>query len=85
MNESNGTAVADEHRGNPGRFPRLRNGALARSVAASAILLIWAASTLFDIYSATYDPPDGINTVALAAATYLFGSAFFRDKRGGDA
>jgi hypothetical protein len=29
--------------------------------------------------SAAYNPPEGINTVALAAATYLFGSAFMKE------
>jgi hypothetical protein len=36
---------------------------------------------MYDIASLRYDPPEGINTVALAAATYLFGSAFMRENR----
>lgn len=50
-------------------------------MAAFGILIVWAGSTIWDIYSVTYDPPEGINTVALAAATYLFGSAFFKENR----
>lgn len=57
------------------------NGASIRTAAAVGILLLWGASTAWDIFSLTYDPPEGINTVALAAATYLFGSAFFKENQ----
>lgn len=59
----------------------LRDGARARTVAAGAILGVWGASTVVDIWSAAYSPPEGLNTVALAAATYLFGSAFFKENK----
>jgi hypothetical protein len=66
------------------RIDRHRRGAAVRSAAAVAILAVWAFSTMYDITSLKYDPPEGINTVALAAATYLFGSAFMRENRGRD-
>jgi heme/copper-type cytochrome/quinol oxidase subunit 3 len=50
-----------------------------RSAAAIAILIIWGSSTIYDIASVKYDPPEGLNTIALAAATYLFGSAFIQE------
>jgi hypothetical protein len=54
-------------------------GVVAGIAAALTVLAIWAGTTVTDMISATYNPPDGINTVALAAATYLFGSAFFKE------
>lgn len=64
------------------RWPfRLRNGVRARTVAACSILGIWGTSTLADIWSRSYSPPEGLNTVALAAATYLFGSAFLKERK----
>jgi hypothetical protein len=62
-------------RGSVGR----RRGALARTATAFGILAIWAGSTIYDITSLKYNPPEGINTLALAAATYLFGSAFLKE------
>jgi hypothetical protein len=50
-------------------------------VAAGSILVVWGASTVADIWSAAYSPPEGLNTVALAAATYLFGSAFLKENK----
>lgn len=84
MNESKSAVRANKPRRRRRGLPRLHNGARARATAASAILMVWGISVVWDIYSKTYDPPEGINTVALAAATYLFGSAFFRDKNGVD-
>lgn len=55
-------------------------GVRARAGAAGTILVVWAASTLADIWSASYSPPEGVNTLALAAATYLFGSAFLKER-----
>jgi hypothetical protein len=64
-----------------GRIDRGSRGPSLRSAAAVGILLIWAASTVYDITSAAYDPPEGLNTIALAAATYLFGSAFIQENK----
>jgi hypothetical protein len=70
-------------RDQPGRGRRRNRGpdrgTRLRLVAALTVLAIWAGTTVPDLISATYNPPDGINTVALAAATYLFGSAFFKE------
>lgn len=52
-----------------------------RAASAVAILVIWGISTMLDIASAVYDPPQGLNTIALAAATYLFGSAFVKENK----
>jgi hypothetical protein len=41
--------------------------------------VVWGGTTIVDIFSSGYNPPEGINTVALAAATYLFGSAFVKE------
>lgn len=57
-----------------------RNGVRGRTVAAGSILMVWGVSTVVDIWSTSYSPPEGINAVALAAATYLFGSAFLKEK-----
>lgn len=43
--------------------------------------MVWGGTTLYDILSTAYNPPEGINTVALAAATYLFGSAFLKENK----
>lgn len=59
----------------------LRNGVRGRTVAAGSILAVWGVSTLADIWSKAYSPPEGLNTVALAAATYLFGSAFLKERK----
>lgn len=53
-------------------------------MAAGSILVVWGTSTVWDIWSTRYSPPEGLNTVALAAATYLFGSAFLKEKRNDD-
>jgi hypothetical protein len=70
-------------RDKPGRdrrgSPRVDRGARVRVASALVILSVWGATTIADILSATYNPPDGVNTVALAAATYLFGSAFLKE------
>lgn len=50
-------------------------------MAAGSILAVWGVSTLADIWSKAYSPPEGLNTVALAAATYLFGSAFLKERK----
>lgn len=66
----------------PSRWKRLlRNGVRGRTVAAGSILTVWGVSTLADIWSKAYSPPEGLNTVALAAATYLFGSAFLKERK----
>lgn len=64
------------------RWRRLRrSGARGRTVAAGSILAVWGISTFADIWSSAYSPPEGLNTVALAAATYLFGSAFLKENK----
>lgn len=50
-------------------------------VAAITILTVWAGTTVADVLFTAYNPPDGVNTVALAAATYLFGSAFLKENQ----
>jgi hypothetical protein len=68
-------------------MPRRRRGGRAgpvrsarvRVAAAVGILVVWGGTTIVDIFSSGYNPPEGINTVALAAATYLFGSAFVKE------
>jgi hypothetical protein len=50
-------------------------------MAAGSILMVWGVSTVWDIWSKAYSPPEGLNTVALAAATYLFGSAFIKERK----
>lgn len=69
----------------PGRSRRGRpsgdRGARLRVTAALTILIVWGTTTLADIISVNYNPPDGVNTVALAAATYLFGSAFLKENK----
>lgn len=71
----------DEHRRRRRWGAALRDGARARTVAAGSILVVWGTSTVWDIWSTRYSPPEGLNTVALAAATYLFGSAFLKEKK----
>lgn len=56
------------------------NGVRARAVAAGAILVIWGVSTVADIFTEAYSPPEGVSTLAIGAATYLFGSAFLRER-----
>jgi hypothetical protein len=60
---------------------RADRGARVRVTAALVILSVWGATTIADILSSGYNPPDGVNTVALAAATYLFGSAFLKENK----
>lgn len=71
----------------PGRSNRWSaassSGAGIRLATSFIILAIWGASTIASIVSKTYDPPDGINTIALAAATYLFGSALRKENKSG--
>jgi len=62
------------------RRPPSGNGVRGRTAAAGTILIVWAVSTVADIWSTTYSPPEGVNTLALAAATYLFGSAFLKER-----
>jgi hypothetical protein len=64
------------------RYSSTGSGTGLRLVAAIAVLLIWGGSTIASIFGA-YDPPDGINTIALAAATYLFGSALRKENKNG--
>jgi hypothetical protein len=67
----------------PGRSRRRdrspARGARIRLTAALTILGVWAGTTVADFLSNSYNPPDGVNTIALAAATYLFGSAFWKE------
>ena len=69
----------------PGRRRRriagATSGARVRVTAALTILGVWGLTTLADIASKDYNPPEGVNTIALAAATYLFGSALLRENR----
>lgn len=60
------------------RLPRRRD---ARVGVALLILALWAGSTVADILSPTYSPPDGLSTLALAAATFLFSSALRKENR----
>lgn len=83
-NERNRQLDREQRRRRTSRWSSMRNGARNRAVAASAILAVWGVSTIYDISSTQYSPPEGINTIALAAATYLFGSAFFKDKSRSD-
>lgn len=46
---------------------------------ALAILAVWGGSTIADIFSGPYSPPEGLNTIALAAATFLFTYAFRKE------
>jgi hypothetical protein len=48
---------------------------------AIGIVLVWATSTIGDVLSATYSPPEGVTTIALAAATFLFGNALRKENR----
>jgi len=50
-------------------------------VAAVAILTVWGLTLLADIPLKDYDVPEGVNTIALAAATYLFGSALLKENQ----
>jgi hypothetical protein len=65
----------------PNRSVDPDRGARIRVAAAITILIVWAGTTLADVLSVAYNPPDGVNTVALAAATYLFGSAFLKENQ----
>lgn len=71
---------APAHRRGRRRDVSRRNGVRTRTLAAGAILAVWAISTVADIWSSSYSPPEGVNTLALAAATYLFGSAFLKER-----
>lgn len=52
-----------------------------RVAVALLVLLVWAGSTVADIVTTSYSPPEGLTTVALAAATFLFSSALRRENR----
>lgn len=80
-NEPNYDVSRDQPRRRPRRNPRADRGARLRVAAALGILVLWSGTTIYDILSSAYNPPEGINTVALAAATYLFGSAFLKENR----
>lgn len=82
MNDVQRTGVRSKlRRWNRVRRRAMQNGARLRVVAAASILVIWGAATIWDALSLRYNPPEGVNTLALAAATYLFGSAFMRENR----
>lgn len=82
--EPNLAVHRDKPRGRRRRLFGRSYGIRARTVAAGAIIAVWAASTLADIATRAYQPPEGLNTVALAAATYLFGSAFISERKTDD-
>lgn len=63
--------------GRPAR--RRRKGTRSHVAIALGVLAIWAGSTIADIFSGPYQPPEGLNTVALAAATFLFTYAFRKE------
>lgn len=69
----------------PQRRRRRNRGAVrgvrVRSAAALTILVIWGGLVLWDALNARYALPEGLNTIALAAATYLFGSAFLKENK----
>lgn len=78
-NEPNDGVRRNNPRRRRGRRPGAARSARARVAAAIGILLVWGGTTIVDVLSSNYNPPEGINTVALAAATYLFGSAFMKE------
>lgn len=58
---------------------RRRRGSRSHVAIALGILAVWAGSTIADIVSVPYQPPEGLNTIALAAATFLFTYAFRKE------
>lgn len=62
----------------------MRRGPRGPAVVAGAILVVWGTSSLWDMFSTAYSPPEGMNTVALAAATYFIGTAFRREQNQDD-
>lgn len=58
-------------------------GSTSRTPVLLAVLVVgvWGVSTLADIFSVSYSPPEGLNTIALAAATFLFSYAFRKENK----
>lgn len=79
QNESDRPIRRNESGRRSSRSARAARGARVRVAAALGILVVWGGATVYDTISSSYNPPEGINTVALAAATYLFGSAFLKE------
>jgi hypothetical protein len=63
----------------PSKPRRRRKGTGGHVAIALGVLAIWACSALADIFSGPYSPPEGLNTIALAAATFLFTYAFRKE------
>jgi hypothetical protein len=80
-NDSDNPVRRNKPRRNRSRSSSAARGARVRVAAALGILVIWGGTTIVDMLSSTYNNPDGVNTVALAAATYLFGSAFMKENK----
>lgn len=71
----------DQHRRRRRRKRPARTPSRGPAVAAGAILIVWAASNVVDMLSTQYSPPEGMNTVALAAVTYFVGTALRKENQ----
>lgn len=70
-----------EHRRSLRKAASRGGGGRGPVLLAVTVVGVWSVSTLADVFSSSYSPPEGLNTVALAAATFLFSYAFRRENR----
>lgn len=78
--ERDGIRPDQRRRRRPRKRPA-RTPSRGPAVAAGAILVLFAASNVVDMFSTKYAPSEGLNTVAIAAATYFIGTALRRENR----